>query len=313
MNNKEIFIGIDVSKETLNISIAGKHYKIANSKEALSTFYNKYVMDCKVVLCVLESTGGYESSTMCILQEYGVPVHRAHPNKVHVFAKAKGHFAKTDKLDAVLLESYAKFVAEEEKGDEFISEQEQHLKELRSMEHNLENYLHANKYRFDHTKGKAKVYLQNQIDFTTKQLVGIRKDIEQIINDDPVLKSKSNLLTSYKGVGQKTASVLLIELPELGKFNHKQIANLVGVAPRTFQSGKMTGKAHINGGIFFVRKALYMVALVAVRYNEKIKLVYNHLIATGKSAKVALVAVMRKIIICLNAMLKNNKEFTLDF
>ncbi len=103
MNNKEIFIGIDVSKETLDISIAGKHYKIANSKEALSTFYNKYIMGCKAVLCVLESTGGYESSTMRILQEYSVPVHRVHPNKVHVLAKVKGHFAKTDKLDAILL------------------------------------------------------------------------------------------------------------------------------------------------------------------------------------------------------------------
>jgi len=313
MNNKEIFIGIDVSKETLDISIAGKHYKIANSKETISTFYNEHIIDCKVVLCVLESTGGYESNAMRVLQEYGVPVHKAHPNKVHVFAKAKGHFAKTDKLDAVLLESYAKFVAEKEKGDEFISEQEENLKELRSMEHNLENYLHANQCRLDHARGKAKVYLQKQIAFTIKELAEIRKDIEQIINDDQALKAKSNLLTSYKGVGKKTASVLLIELPELGKLTHKQIANLVGVAPRTFQSGKMIGKGHINGGRFFVRKALYMSALVAVRYNEKMKLIYDRLIAAGKSAKIALVAVMRKIIICLNAMLKNNKEFTLDF
>jgi len=93
---------------------------------------------------VLEPTGGYENKVMNILQKYGVPVQRVHPNKVHAFARVKGHFAKTDKLDAGLLESYAKFVAEEEKGDKFISEQEQNLKELRSMEHNLENYLHAN-------------------------------------------------------------------------------------------------------------------------------------------------------------------------
>ena len=109
MNSKEIFIGIDVSKETLDISIAGKHYKTANTKEAVSIFYGKHVIGCKVKLCVLESTGGYEREVLRTLQEYGIPVHRAHSNKVFAFAKAKGHFAKTDKLDAILLESYAKY------------------------------------------------------------------------------------------------------------------------------------------------------------------------------------------------------------
>lgn len=313
MNSKEIFIGIDVSKETLDISIAGKHYKIANTQEAVSIFYSKHVIGYKVKLCVLESTGGYERDVLRTLQEYGVPVHRAHPNKVYAFAKAKGHFAKTDRLDAILLESYAKFVDGEEKGDKLVSAQEQSLKELRSLEHSLEEHLHANQCRLEHTKDKAKIYLQKQIDFTKEQLTEIRKDIEQVISDEPDLKAKSDLLMSYKGVGKKTASVLLIELPELGKLSHKQIANLVGVAPKTFQSGKIIGKGHINGGRFFVRKALYMAALVAVRYNEKMKLTYNNLISVGKPAKVALVAVIRKIIICLNAMIKNNTKFVLDF
>lgn len=103
MNSKEIFIGIDVSKETLDISIAGQHHKIANNKEAIIKLYNKNIIDYKVALCVLEPTGGYESSIMSILQQYGLAVHKAHPNRVHAFAKAKGHFAKTDKLDASLL------------------------------------------------------------------------------------------------------------------------------------------------------------------------------------------------------------------
>ena len=107
--------------------------------------------------------------------------------------------------------------------------------------------------------------------------------------------------------------MLLIELPELGRLTVKQVANLVGVAPKTFQSGKITEKGHISGGRFFVRKALYMAALTAVKHNEKMKLFYQHLRTNGKSAKMALVAVVRKIIVCLNAMIKNNKEFTLDF
>lgn len=310
MSNKEVFIGIDVSKETLDFSIGGKHYKISNGSEAVLAFYNQYIASYKVVLCVLESTGGYENNVMSILQNQGIPVHRAHPNKVYVFGKAEGHFAKTDKLDAFLLEKYAKFVSGKEKGDKFIPESEQSLKELRSIERNLEDQVHANKCRLDHIKGVGKLYIQEQIDFAANQLLKIRKNIETVIAQDDSLKVKNNLLTSYKGVGKKTASVLLIELPELGKLRHKQIANLVGVAPKTFQSGKKTGKCHINGGRFFVRKALYMSALSATRHNEKMKLVYEHMIASGKSAKVALVAVMRKIIVCLNAMLKNNEIYS---
>ena len=135
---------------------------------------------------------------MSILQKYGIPVHRVHPNRVYTFAKAKGHFAKTDKLDSILLESYAKFVAEVEKGDAVMHKQGQNLRELRSMEHNLEDHLHGNQCRLEHATGKTKIYLQEQIDFVIEQLAKIRKDIEQIINEDTDLKTKNDLLTSYK-------------------------------------------------------------------------------------------------------------------
>jgi transposase len=126
------------------------------------------------------------------------------------------------------------------------------------------------------------------------------------IND---LKHKHDLLVSYKGIGKKTASVLLVALPELGTLNNKQIASLVGLAPKTNESGKKINKAHISGGRFFARRALYMAALVATRYNNNIRIFYDRLIAKGKAPKIALVAVMRKIIICLNSMIKNNTFF----
>ena len=116
-------------------------------------------------------------------------------------------------------------------------------------------------------------------------------------------------MESYKGVGKKTASVLLVALPELGDLNNKQIASLVGLAPKTNESGKKINKAHISGGRFFVRKALYMAALVATRYNDNMRIFYDRLITKGKAPKIALVAVMRKIIICLNSMIKNNSFF----
>ncbi|WP_375326495.1 transposase [Candidatus Tisiphia endosymbiont of Nemotelus uliginosus] len=144
-----------------------------------------------------------------------------------------------------------------------------------------------------------------------KQLEQIRKDIEALITQDDNLSKKQEIITSYKGVGKKIARVLLIELPELGKLSNKEISSLVGLAPKTVESGKKVYKAHITGGRFVVRQALYMAALVATRYNKIMQGFYNKLLNAGKAPKIALVAVMRKIIVCLNSMLKHN-TFLLD-
>lgn len=157
----------------------------------------------------------------------------------------------------------------------------------------------------------TKPIIVKQIEFAKKQLEQVRKDIEDIIDSDPDLKEKSKLLTSYKGVRRKIAIILLIEVPELGRLDNKEIACLVGVASKTNESGRKVGKAQIIGGRFYARKALYMSAVVAMRHNRRMKALYQRLVDSGKAAKVALVAVMRKIIICLNAMIKNN-NFYLD-
>lgn len=312
MNTKgNIFMGIDVSKDTLDIHLNNKHNKIKNNIKSISNFINKQIIvhNLNIALCVLESTGGYEKLVMKLLQNAGIKVHRAHPNKVYAFAKAKGHLAKTDKLDALLLEQYAAFVADTEKGDEVLSDIQDELKALKAVEIDLQVNIQANKNRLHHLQGKAYGYLKKQIDFAEKQLVKIRKDIDKLIEQDEELSRKQAIITSYKGIGKKTASVLLIELPELGKLTNKEIASLVGLAPKTSESGKKTYKAHIIGGRFFVRQALYMSALVAARYNIAMSAFYNRLINAGKAPKIALVAVMRKIIVCLNSMLKNNTFF----
>lgn len=146
--------------------------------------------------------------------------------------------------------------------------------------------------------GKAREYIERQIEFAEKQLEQMRQDIEDVIDSDPELKGKNELLISYKGIGPKTASVLLTEVPELGRLENREIACLVGVTPKTSESGRKVSKAQIKGGRFYARKALYMSALVAMRHNRRMK-----------AAKVALVAVMRKIIVCLNAMIKNNNFY----
>lgn len=153
------------------------------------------------------------------------------------------------------------------------------------------------------------MYVKKQIAFCEKQLKQIRLEIDELIEQDDDLSKKRSIITSYKGVGKRVSSILLISLPELGQLNNKEIASLVGLAPKTNESGKKVFKAHISGGRFAVRHALYMSALVATRYNSSIKAFYERLIVAGKAPKVALVAVMRKIIVCLNAMIKNDKFY----
>jgi len=305
----DIFMGIDVSKETLDISLNGRHKKTGNNARAISDFIKSDIAGKKIRLCVLEATGGYERLVMCLLQAAGIPVHRVHPNRLHSFAKAAGHFAKTDKLDAALLEKYAAFAADQEHGDKPLSESHMQMMDLMSVRRQMEEDVHANQCRLHNICGIAKKHLEAVINSTTEQLEKIEKEMELLIAADKELKEKRRLLTSYKGVGNRIAGVLLIELPELGSLSKKEVAALVGVAPRTNESGRKVGKGHIGGGRFYVRKALYMAALVAMRHNQAMKAIYDRMISSGKAAKVALTAIMRKIIVCLNAMVQNNETY----
>jgi transposase len=310
--NNNIFIGIDVSKATLDVSINGKHFKLKNTTKVISDFIKSEITDKKIAprLVCLESTGGYENTAMQAFFAASIPIHRAHPNKIHAFAKASGHFAKTDKLDARLLEKYAAFVAEEQNGDTPLSEATLELQALKNLEHNLMNDLHAYQCRLQHSSSKKSYkYLEMQIGFIKEQIAEIRAEIEAIIKSDDDLKKKQEILKSYKGIGDQVSNTLLAELPELGALNKKEIASLVGVAPKLFHSGTKTPNGHIFGGRFYVRKSLYMAALVAMRYNEEMKAFYERLVADGKAKKVALTAVMRKIIVVLNSMVKNNEYY----
>jgi transposase len=315
-DNGDVFIGIDVSKLTLDIAFTfngdSKTLKIRNSLQAINSFVDKELLPIKnhIKLAVLESIGGYESLTIKLFLQNKIPTHRAHPTRVYNFAKASNHFAKTDKLDAMLLEKYALFISSEETGDKEISPEIIQLQSLRKIQRDLEISVHGYKCRLDHLDGKSASYVKKQICFTQNQLKSLESDIQNIIQSSPELNHKFNLLQTYKGVGKKIASSLIAELPELGSLNRKEIANLVGVAPKTSESGRKINKSHIFGGRFYVRKALYMGALVAFRLNPKMKEFYEKLISKSKPPKVALVAIMRKIIICLNAMVRDDKEYS---
>jgi len=305
MKENKIFMGIDVSKETLDLSLNQKHYKITNTDIDIKRFIQKHeTCLVNVALCALEATGGYELKVMRILQRHGVPVHRANPLHVKNFIRASNQKAKTDAIDAYLLAQYAIFVADKEKGDPFMTDRQHTLQQLRTIERSLEDGIHGYKCRLDHVKGVALNSVKQHLNVSEKHLQDVREEMNRIIQDDAKLSKKQKVMMEVKGIGQKIANTLICDVPELGTMTKKQAASLLGVAPFTRQSGKTSFKSHIRGGRFHARKALYMGALVCMRHCPKLSTFYHKLKDAGKTSKMALVALMRKLIVELNARIR---------
>lgn len=305
----DIFWGIDVSKNWVDIAIEGQVTRVKQEEKALLEFIAKNHTPKEKVLAILESTGGYEKAISHHLEAAGVEVHVAHPNKIVVFAKAKGRLAKTDKIDAFLLAQYGSFIQPQEIRRPSSLEQEEleglssRLKQLKEMYHQESCRLGVAQESWVRGSHQALLEVLNQ------QIKETEAHMMELIEKDEVLQENYQRLRSMKGVGPVLALTLVCDLPELGSVNKKEIAALVGVAPITKQSGKKTGKARIQYGRSYVRKVLYMAALVACRYNEKMRIFYERLLAAGKLKKVAIVAVMRKMLVTLNAMMQSKTCF----
>jgi transposase len=203
----------------------------------------------------------------------------------------------------------ALFSAQEMQEYEHVEYGESHelLRDLVKRKKDLVEMIVSEKQRLNHpSRAFCKLEIQAHIDFMSKQITEIEMAIKNIIDKDDDLNKKSKIIESVPGIGKATAAMLLAEMPELGKMENKKSAALVGVAPYTQQSGQYKGKSFISGGRASVRSAIYMAALVASRFNPAMKEFYNRLRIVGKKpAKVALVAVMRKLITILNVMIKN--------
>ena len=308
MNNSfNNYWGIDVSKNWLDIAIDNKVLRIEQTEKAINAFIKQHYQEN--ILAVVESTGGYESMVVNRLDKSGITVHIAHPNKAKAFAQAKGRLAKTDKIDAKLLKEYGQFI-NEDKIRKLPGKNQIELQLLASRLEQLKNMHHQESCRLgiahDTMIKKTITLILKSLD---TQMIFVEKKIMDLINSDVNLKEKYTLLRSMKGVGSVLAMHLITDLPELGEANKKEIAALVGVAPMTNQSGQKTKKAMTRYGRNELRKKLYMGALVACRYNTKFKLFYEKLVAAGKPKKVALVAVMRRMIVILNAMMHSKKSF----
>jgi transposase len=308
-NNFSTFWGIDISKEWLDISIGNNVTRIKQTKSDISKFINNQKLKDNSCLAVLESTGGYEVLAADCLSEAGLTVHVAHPNRVRDFAKAKGYLAKTDKLDAKVMSEYGMFI-DPSKIRPLPSKLQRKLRDLSSRLSQLKDMHHQEACRVGMETckevSKSHKFMLKTLD---KQIEKIEHEVLVIIDSDKSLARKYELLQTMKGIGPKVSLSLIAELPELGNATKKEIAALLGVAPITKDSGKQRGRAVTQNGRGSIRKLVFMGALSAIRYDKKMKEFYERLVGKGKPKKVAVVAVMRKMIVIMNVMLAKNEAY----
>lgn len=304
--NKDLFVGIDVSKATLDVHAVptGESFKLGNDEVGINAVV-EYTRAAALV--VLEATGGFEIPVAAALTQAGVPVVVVNPRHVRNFAKALGKLAKTDRIDAQIIARFAEAVRPEPKP--LPDEQSQELEELMARRRQMVGMLVMEKNRMSMTRSNLRAQIQSHIDWLSEGLSKLDSEIDKLLKSSPVWREKDNLLRSVPGVGPNLSKTVLAELPELGSLNRRKIAALVGIAPFNRDSGAFRGRRTVWGGRGKVRTALYMAALVAAHRNPMLRAYYQSLLVRGKAKKVALVACMRKLLTILNSIIKHQKPW----
>jgi transposase len=305
LKQKPVYVGIDVSKATLDIAIRpdNEHWTIGNTATAI----NKLGRRLKAFppdLIVLEATGGIESLVVATLGAASLPVVVVNPRQVRDFAKATGRLAKTDILDAQVLALFAERVRPTPRP--LPDKEAQELSALIARRRQYIAMITAERNRSSRASPSVQSEIAEHVVWMKDKLKKLDEELAQILQRSPLWRAREKLLRSVPGVGPVLTTTLLAELPELGSLDRKQIASLVGVAPLNRDSGVLRGKRTAWGGRAPIRTALYMAAIVATRFNPVIRSFYDRLCAAGKAKKVAITACMRKLIVILNAMLKHH-------
>lgn len=304
----EIFVGIDVSKKRLDIGIHGQTEVIQeNNDEPGIGQVVKQLGQLRPSLIVVEASGGWEMPLVTELTLAQLPVVVVNPTRVRDFARALGQLAKTDVIDARVLAHFAHAVRPEVRA--LRNEEEITLNSLVTRRHQVVEITTGEKNRLQTVPSVVKERLENHIAWLVEELKTLNEEIKQLIGNSPVWQHKETVMVTAPGVGSVTAFTLLAELPELGQLNRQKIAALVGLAPINKDSGPRRGKRRVLGGRASVRSVLYMATLTATRYNPVIKSFYESLRCRGKEFKVAMTACMRKLLVILNAMVRDNKPW----
>lgn len=301
------FVGIDVSKSRLDVAQVPERrsWSVNNDADGIGSLVRDLA---KLVpaLVVLEATGGYESPVFAGLVTAKLPAVVINPRQVRAFARAKNQLAKTDKIDAQMLAEFAEAVrpAVRPVADEALQE----LSGLLRRRQQLVEMLTAERNRALMATAIVRKDIRDHIRWLQRRLQDIERDLDQAIRSTPAWQERDKLVQGEKGVGAVLSLTLLADLPELGRLNRKEISALVGVAPFNQDSGRFRGKRKVWGGRRSVRAVLYMAALSASRHNPEIKPFYQRLLAAGKPKKVALTACMRKLLIRLNAIVREGQS-----
>jgi transposase len=309
MHSESVFVGIDVSKDQLDIAIrpGEVRFRESNNDSGIQALIAR-LLSFKPQLILLEATGGYEILAAAALRQAGLPAHIINPRQVRDFARSSGRLAKTDKIDAAVLAHFAEALKPSLRP--WPDEQQQELAALMSRRRQLVEMLVMEKNRLAMTfSPRVRRSLQTNLQSLKEQLKELEQDLDDFIRQSPIWLQKDQLLQSVPGVGPLTSQSLLAWVPELGTLNRKKIAALVGLAPFNRDSGQMRGKRTVWGGRARVRPPLYMATLAACRVNPAIRDFYLRLLAVGKSKKLALTACMRKLLTILNAILKQQQPW----
>lgn len=308
----KVFVGVDVSKKHLDLYLypSDKALHIENTESGMKLLLSElsgYNDQIQTVVC--EATGGYEILMLTTLKSAGYKTWMVEPKRIKSFIASEGKKSKTDKGDAKMI---ALFASQKTCNYECIerSEDEHDLNELCKRRADLKKNIVAEKLRLEHRQTAfCKKQINAHIKYMEKQVASIDKEIDSIVEKNVILQQKINLAISVPGVGKTTAVALVVGLPELGKIEGRQIAALVGVAPFTNESGMYKGAARTSAGRQQVRRALYMAALAAITHNNPLKNFFKHLTGKGKRGMVAMVAVMRKLIVIINAMIRDDQKW----
>ncbi len=302
------FAGVDVSKAQLDVAFRppGERIQVSNSDDGIAEL-TKRLLEINPTLIVLEATGGYQATLVASLGLAKLPVAVVNPRQVRDFAKATGRLAKTDLLDADVLARFGEAIRPEPRP--LLDEDTLALEAQLTRRRQVVEMISAETNRLAQAHKSLRASIKAHINFLKRELQDINRDLDEALRKTPLWREHDDLLRSVPGVGRVTAATLLVELPELGRLNRKQIAALVGVAPLNRDSGTMRGKRTIWGGRASVRAVLYMATLTAIRTNPAIRRFYERLCAAGKAKKLALTACMRKLLTVLNAMVRSNEPW----
>jgi transposase len=305
---ESITVGIDVAKDRLDVVVrpGGEVFAVQRNAAGLAQLCGK-LGPLAPRIVALEATGGFETIAAAALAAAGLPVAIVNPAQVRAFAKAIGQRAKTDPIDAAVIAHFAEAIKLEPRP--LPDAATRLLADLVARRRQIIEMIGAERQREKRATPRLKKSIARLVKALEKELTSVDTDIDDAMRGSPAWRDKEDLLASVPGIGPTIARTLIAELPELGTLDRKKIAALAGLAPFTRQSGQWRGKSFIGGGRTAVRTALFMGAMVAKQHNPILKAFFDRLVAGGKPKMVALIAVARKLLTILNAILRDSRPW----